>query len=259
MTITDTRSTVPRSSLERRTAPVAVGLRGATLTKDDGPTGRQVFGYAAVFNSESRLIPRMTGGAFVETIAVGFFDNARNSGWPGNQGSGVLCRFNHSDQHLLGSTRATPPTLTLNVDDRGLQYSAQVPSCRGDVVELIRRGEITNSSFTFASAVDSWRFSNGVTYRTLHSGELWDVGPVSGVAGYTDTSCALRSLAAYKGASEAEIRRLAEQNQLAKLFTRTDIDRGAPAKAATGVWDWRTAHAHYERVLHLHAIRMAWH
>jgi uncharacterized protein len=207
---------VTLSGVERRSTPVAVGLR-------DG-NSRTIRGYAAVFDRESRMMPSRLGGAFVERVAPGFFDEARNAGWPGIQGSGVLCRFNHDDQSLLGTTRAVPPTLRLSVDRTGLEYCADLPQCRDDVLELIERGDIAQSSFTFADAQDDWTYSgSGVTQRTLISGQLLDVAPVSAVAAYPETTVALRSLAAFKDVPEADVVALAQQHELRKLFVRTDI------------------------------------
>jgi hypothetical protein len=63
--------------------------------------------------------------------------------------------------------------------------------------------------------------------RTLHSVELIDVAPVLS-PGYPDanaavraTNAALRSLANYAQASVEEIRTLAENSELRKLFTTT--------------------------------------
>lgn len=181
---------------------------------------RQIGGKAAIFNTESRLIPRGYAGSFKERIVPSFFNEARAAGWPGNQGAGVMCRYNHNDQYLLGNTSAGTCQLTL--DRNGLEYRAEVPNCRDDVLELVTRGDIRNSSFTFIDAQDDWSYSNGVPLRTLITGGVIDVAPVSAVAGYADTTVGLRSLAHHMEAPCEDVFALAEQDRLDKLFVRTD-------------------------------------
>jgi HK97 family phage prohead protease len=202
------------SSVERRGVPLTVELRALS----DG--SMRAGGYAAVFGRESRVIPRGPSGGFVETVLPTFFEESRSAGWPGTQGSGVLARYNHSDMYLLGSTAAG--TCQLNVDRVGLDYTVLIPETRADVYELIQRGDVRQSSFTFIDAQDDWSYRGGVTHRTLITGAILDVAPCSSVVGYPDTSCALRSLASAKAADPAEVRALAEHDQLHKLFTRTD-------------------------------------
>ena len=198
------------SSVERRSTLDLVVPAGS----------RTIGGYAAKFNRESRMIPGAMGSAFVERVAPGFFEESRAAGWPGNQGSGVLCRYNHNDQYLLGTTSAG--TCQLALDRTGLEYRAEVPKCRDDVLELVARGDIAQSSFTFADAQDDWSYSGGVAHRTLISGQLLDVAPVSAAAAYADTSVALRSLAAQKDVPAEDVFALAKRDELRQLFIRTD-------------------------------------
>jgi phage head maturation protease len=203
------RSVTP-STVERRSTPV-------TVTAEPG--SRVIAGYGAVFGKSSRMMPTPSGGTFVEQVAPEFFDEARSLGWPGLHGEGVVARFNHSDLHVLGSTRSG--SLQLSVDDTGLEYRTGVPKSRDDVLDLVAGGVITNSSFTFALAHDSWNFSNGVAQRTLISGVLLDVAPVAGTAAYPDTTCALRSLAADRAVPFDDVVDLAARDELRQLFTVT--------------------------------------
>jgi len=208
------------SSVERRSIPFAV---------ERNAQGRTISGYAAVFNRPSRLIPDGMRGGFVETILPTFFDEARTAGWPGVQGAGVLCRYNHSPNFVLGSTRAG--TCQLSVDRTGLEYRTDVPQCRDDVLELVARGDINSSSFTFMDGQDDWTYRGGITLRTLiGAGTIVDVAPVSEPAAYPDATVALRSLAASRDASEDDVYALAAQDELRRLFTRND--RPQPRGAA---------------------------
>lgn len=174
------------------------------------------------------MIPRAMGSSFIESIVPTFFEEARSAGWPGNQGSGVLCRFNHSDMHLLGTTQAG--TCELNIDRTGLEYRIpDMPRCRDDVLETITRGDCNRSSFTFMDAEDDWTYSGGVTHRTLISGGVLDVAPVSAVAGYQDTTVGMRSLAAFKDVPVDDVFALAQRDELRQLFIRTDQALPPPA------------------------------
>jgi HK97 family phage prohead protease len=126
----------------------------------------------------------------VEQVAPSFFNNSRAEGYPG-----VVCRYNHEDAFMLGSTRGG--TLKLSVDETGLLYTVDVPQCRSDVLELVTRGDVANSSFAFVVTEQEWGQSEqGYPKRTLVSGKLIDVAPVT-VPAYRDTSVALRGLAEY--------------------------------------------------------------
>lgn len=211
-------------TIERRAVLMPVELRALP----DSPEGsRTIGGYAAVFGRESRMIPRAIGSSFIESIVPTFFEEARAAGWPGNQGSGVMCRFNHSDMHLLGTTQAG--TCELNIDRTGLEYRIpDMPRCREDVLETIARGDCNRSSFTFMDAEDDWTYSGGVTHRTLISGGVLDVAPVSAVAGYQDTTVGMRSLAAFKDVPVDDVYALAQRDELRQLFVRTDIAPPTP-------------------------------
>ncbi len=165
--------------LERRNIAQTVELRAA----GDGGLGT-LHGYAAKFNVLSQNL-----GGFVERIDPGFFtkslaDNVR-----------VLCRANHADSALLGTTEAG--TLVLSIDDVGLVYDNLLPDTTAgrDTSVLAARGDLRYSSFAFYCIEDDWGFTpQGFPMRTLLQGQLVDVAPVNSPA-YLDASVALRHLA----------------------------------------------------------------
>jgi HK97 family phage prohead protease len=174
--------------------------------RSTGGNGRVIGGYALVFNRESRNL-----GDYTERIDPRFLNKSRGDGWPN-----VMCRWNHSDQFLLGTIQSG--TLRLNIDTVGLDYDVDVPECRADVLELVQRGDIAHSSFAFVAYEEDWGVSQRSTpLRTLLSGRLIDVAPVTTPA-YSDTSVALKSFARAMGVSFEEVRRLAMQNEHASLW-----------------------------------------
>lgn len=205
------------NDLERRFTSVRVECRAAAKSRTIG-------GYAAKFNTRSQNL-----GGFVETIAPGFFNDSAARGWPG-----VIARYNHDDNMLLGTTAAE--TLRLSIDGTGLLYEADTPETRNDVLELVQRGDVSQSSFAFATFEDEWSATeDGFPLRTLISGRLYDVAPVNTPA-YDDTSVGLRSLAKKFDADIAEVQALASANDLRRFFVRTDVtekqERGAVMSAA---------------------------
>jgi uncharacterized protein len=172
---------------------------------------RSIGGYAAVFNRLSQNL-----GGFVERYDPTFFNKSRGDGWPD-----VICRYNHDDAFLLGSTNGR--TLRLTVDSTGLDYEVDPPQARSDVLELTERGDISKSSCAFRvfPGGDDWGMSEqGYPLRTLLSGQLVDTAPVTQPA-YLDTTAGLRSLAQKFGADLEEVRSWAEENELRRFFVKT--------------------------------------
>ncbi len=199
------------SDAERRFTSVPVEIRA-------GSDKLSIGGYAAKFDRMSQNL-----GGFVERIAPGFFNKSRGDGWPG-----VMARYNHDDNMLLGTSGAG--TLRLGLDEIGLEYTIDLPASRSDVFELVQRGDVRQSSFAFIAFEDEWTTSDqGFPLRTLVSGRLMDVAPVNTPA-YEDTSVGLRSLAAKFDAPIEEVRALAAQNELTRFFKRTDAQDPKQAK-----------------------------
>jgi HK97 family phage prohead protease len=188
---------------EPRGLPVEVrqGARGSTRT---------IGGYAAVFNRPSRNL-----GGFVERIDPQAFNASRDAGWPG-----VMARFNHENEYLLGTTRSG--TLRISLDSTGLLYDVDLPRSRDDVLELTERGDLSHSSFAFHATDDEWTLStNGVPLRTVTGAALLDVAPVTSPA-YPDATVGLRSLARHVGAPIEDVVQFAEWGELARFFRRSD-------------------------------------
>ena len=216
------------SDAERRFTSVPVEIRA-------GSDKRTIGGYAAKFDRMSQNL-----GGFVERIAPGFFNKSRGDGWPG-----VLARYNHDDNMVLGTIGGG--TLRLGVDEIGLTYDVDLPAARGDVFELVQRGDVRQSSFAFVAYEDDWATSDqGFPLRTLVSGRLMDVAPVNTPA-YEDTSvgarsidAALASLARKFDTDLAEVRKMAASDELTKFFRRTDqpaadVKRSAQAALARAI------------------------
>jgi HK97 family phage prohead protease len=106
---------------------------------------------------------------------------------------GYAALFNHNiDQPLARAGRG----LDLEVDEKGLKYRFEVgtQSYAKDLVENIRMGNVSTSSFGFTVKDDSWEKRDGINLRTINEvGLLFDVSPTTQGA-YPTTEVALRSM-----------------------------------------------------------------
>lgn len=173
---------VPRArqapeGMERRAIQAEFRIEG-----DERP---RIVGYAAKFNSESEEF-----WGFVERIAPGAFAEALKK-------SDVRALFNHDPNFVIGRTRSG--TLVLQEDSVGLRYEITPPDTQWarDLVESLRRGDISQSSFAFTMSpggVSQWEDRpDGTTLRTIVKvAELYDISPVTYPA-YADTESGVRS------------------------------------------------------------------
>ncbi len=144
-----------------------------------------ISGYGAVFNSRSNHL-----GGFVEIIKPGAFDDVMQDD--------VRALFNHDPMYVLGRNLRT---MTLSVDETGLRYDIpEVPNTqtiRDLVIEPMKRGDVTQSSFAFRVAKngDKWyEDDEGQIVREIHKVErLYDVSPVTYPA-YEAATSTTRSL-----------------------------------------------------------------
>lgn len=158
---------------------------------EDDPESRRVSGYAAVFGSSSLPLMDWDHGEFEEVIDRNAFDGVIEQ-------SDVFAVLNHDNSRgVLGRSVNGTGSLSLSVDDHGLRYEFDAPrTTLGDeLLEGLRRGDITASSFAFSVQDERWEEQEDKTYKRtiLKIGRLYDVSPVYNPA-YPDTSVAQRSL-----------------------------------------------------------------
>lgn len=168
---------------------------------------RNVDGYALVFNSLSENL-----GGFREQILPEAVDGVIEK-------SDVMALLNHdSSRGILARSRYGNGTLTLTADDKGLRYTFDAPktSLGDECLEYLRRGDISQSSFAFTVAEDSWEKQGDGTYvRTIKKFDrLFDVSPVFTPA-YAETSVSCRSFDEFKAEEERkEAEAKAEEERL---------------------------------------------
>lgn len=148
---------------------------------------RTIIGYAAKFDKWSEPIM----GWFREKISRDAFTDTDMS-------DAIMC-FNHEVTSILARTASG--TLKLSTDQKGLRFEFEAPATGlgNDMLELVRRGDISKCSFKFTVDRDSWTYAdktNGLQYdeRTVeHISKLYDVSLVVYPA-YKDTEASVREL-----------------------------------------------------------------
>lgn len=158
-----------------------------TLTRSDDPSddGLTLTGYAAVFNSPTRIANYE--GDFTEVVAPGAFKRSINAHKP-------VIQFDHGTHPVIGSVPIAA-IKELREDERGLYVEARLFDnwMTEPLRDAIKGEAITGMSFRFSVVKDTWTRAGGDHVRTLKEVKLYELGPVVHPA-YLDTSVALRSL-----------------------------------------------------------------
>ena len=163
---------------EKETRTIKMELRAL-------PESRTIEGYAAVFNAETDL------GWFREEIAPDAFADADMTD--------VVALFNHDPN--LPLARTSSGTLQLSLDEKGLKYRFEAPDTTigEDLLKMIRRGDISQSSFAFIIKEEHWIEIIGQKPKRLIKSidTLFDVSPVTYPA-YKETSVMARKKQEYE-------------------------------------------------------------
>ena len=141
----------------------------------------KVSGVAALYETLSKDL-----GGFREVIARGAFDDVLATN------PSVIACIDHSREtsKILGSTDSG--TLELRATDKGLEFTLDVAKTTAgtDIIELIKRGDISKMSFAFVAGAgnDTWTNYGTETIRTINNfEELNDISIVYKLA-YVETT-----------------------------------------------------------------------
>jgi HK97 family phage prohead protease len=172
---------------------------------------RLIEGYALVFNSLSEDL-----GGFREKI-----DPEAANGVI--EVSDIMALLNHdASRGILARSKYGQGSLALEIDEVGLKYRFEAPhTALGDeILEYLRRGDITSSSFAFTVESDLWDKQEDGTYiRTIKKfHKLYDVSPVFTPA-YQQTSVCKR----FAEVQEEERKALEEAMRLAEEKRKEDL------------------------------------
>jgi len=160
----------------------------------DVDASRKIKGYAIVFNVKSQDL-----GGFREIIKPEAVDRTLR------EALDVRALVDHDTGKVIGRTRAG--TLELRKDKTGLRVNIDPADTTAgrDVLESVRRGDISGMSFAFRTLTDDWRMEDGEAIREVSDMTISEISIVSFPA-YTqtsaqvtrDTEVAVRSLQAFR-------------------------------------------------------------
>lgn len=154
---------------------------------------RTIVGYAAKYEKWSDPIY----GYFIEKIARGAFDDC--------DFSNCIATFNHNVNSIMA--RTSSGTLKLELDALGLRFSFDAPNTTtgNDMLEMVRRGDISQCSFIFYIAQEKWTSKPDGEMQErelLKIAEVRDISLVTYPA-YPDTEVSAARAAAEKRCAEA--------------------------------------------------------
>lgn len=152
-------------------------IHDLTISRDTSSGGRQISGYAVMFNEPSKPLP------FTEYIQPDAFKDV--------DFSEVQLLYAHDYDNILA--RVDSSTLSLKVDDKGLFFSAQIPDTTlgNDVYENVANGNLKGLSFSadIAPNGDDWDTQDdGTVIHTITQfAHLFEISLTS-IPAYTETS-----------------------------------------------------------------------
>lgn len=152
--------------IETKSVPLSIG--GVEIEKRaDGTESRTIKGRGVVFNTWSDA-----AGWYEERIAPSAFE--------GVDFSDVIATFNHDMNNVMARTTNT---LELTLSDEGLDFRFEAPktTAGNDLLENVRNGNVTGSSFMFTVKDEKWvDETDHLPQRTITQvGRLIEIGPVT--------------------------------------------------------------------------------
>ena len=174
-----------------------------------GGDSRKIEGRSIVFNSLSQDF----GGWKEEISPDAINDEIINA-------SDILFLLNHSDSRgILGRKRKGSGSLSTEIREDGVYFSFDAPqtSLGDELLEYLRRGDITQCSFAFTVDDDDWKEQEDGSYiRTIKKfHRIYDMSAVYTPA-YTDTEVKCARFAEIKAQEAEEAKRKMEEMERQK-------------------------------------------
>lgn len=174
-----------------------------------GGDSRKIEGRSIVFNSLSQDF----GGWKEEISPDAINDEIINA-------SDILFLLNHSDSRgILGRKRKGSGSLSTEIREDGVYFSFDAPqtSLGDELLEYLRRGDITQCSFAFTVDDDVWKEQEDGSYiRTIKKfHRIYDMSAVYTPA-YTDTEVKCARFAEIKAQEAEEAKRKMEEMERQK-------------------------------------------
>lgn len=177
------------------------------------PESRTIFGTATVFNSAYDM------GWYEEEMDTEALANADMKD--------VVALFNHDQNMVLA--RTSSGTLKLNVTGNAMEYEFEAPNTTlgNDLLEMVRRGDVYQSSFAFTVDKEKWEENTGNKPKRIIRSikKVYDVSPVTYPAN-PDTMVAKRSYEATKDIDE-DLKKVIEISVKSDIRIQQELRRNA--------------------------------
>jgi HK97 family phage prohead protease len=178
------------------------------------PESRTIVGTATVFNSAYDM------GWYDEEMSADVFKNS--------DFSDVVALFNHDANMVLARTKSG--TLKLNLTNNALEYSFEAPNTTlgNDLLEMVKRGDVYQSSFAFSVEAEDWQEREGMKPKRVIRGikKVYDVSPVTYPAN-PDTMVAKRSYDEKKGSIDEELQKVIDISVRSEINIQNELRRNA--------------------------------
>ena len=177
------------------------------------PESRTIFGTATVFNS---------------TYDMGWYEEEMDTEALANADmKDVVALFNHDQNMVLA--RTSSGTLKLNVTGNAMEYEFEAPNTTlgNDLLEMVRRGDVYQSSFAFTVDKEKWEENTGNKPKRIIRSikKVYDVSPVTYPAN-PDTMVAKRSYEATKDIDE-DLKKVIEISVKSDIRIQQELRRNA--------------------------------
>jgi hypothetical protein len=178
------------------------------------PESRTIVGTATVFNSAYDM------GWYDEEMSPEVFTNADMND--------VVALFNHDANMVLARTKSG--TLKLNLTGNALEYSFEAPNTTlgNDLLEMVKRGDVYQSSFAFSVEKEDWQENGGGKPKRIIRSikKVYDVSPVTYPAN-PDTMVAKRSYEQIAGKVDEDLQSVIDISVKSEINIDNELRRNA--------------------------------
>ena len=178
------------------------------------PESRTIIGTATVFNSAYDM------GWYDEEMSPEVFASADMND--------VVALFNHDVNMVLARTKSG--TLKLNLTGNALEYSFEAPNTTlgNDLLEMVKRGDVYQSSFAFSVEKEDWEEKGGGKPKRIIRSikKVYDVSPVTYPAN-PDTMVAKRSYEQIAGKVDEDLQSVIDISVKSEINIDNELRRNA--------------------------------
>jgi len=178
------------------------------------PESRTIVGTATVFNSAYDM------GWYDEEMSQDVFTNSDMSD--------VVALFNHDANMVLARTKSG--TLKLKVTGNAMEYEFEAPNTTlgNDLLEMVKRGDVYQSSFAFSVEAEDWQEREGMKPKRVIRGikKVYDVSPVTYPAN-PDTMVAKRSYEQIAGKVDEDLQSVIDISVKSEINIQNELRRNA--------------------------------